>query len=104
MGKYDSQAKYERENVIHAAFKLNKKTDADIIEKLKTVGNRQGYIKSLIRADMEKGVRSMTYKMAWTLADGTRVTDQIYTADAVSNQLKNLESWGAYAVVIESVE
>ena len=31
---------------------LNHNTDADILEKLDAVPSRQGYIKSLIRADM----------------------------------------------------
>jgi hypothetical protein len=33
-------------------LKLNLKTDADILEKLESVGNRQGYIKELIRKDL----------------------------------------------------
>ena len=33
-------------------LKLHKVNDADIIEKLNSVGNRQGYIKDLIRADV----------------------------------------------------
>ena len=33
-------------------LKLNKETDADIIEKLESCENIQGYIKSLIRADI----------------------------------------------------
>ena len=35
-------------------FKLNKDTDADIISWLETIGNKQGYFKSLISADMER--------------------------------------------------
>jgi hypothetical protein len=33
---------------------LNTKTDADILEKLNEVENKQGYIKELIRADLSK--------------------------------------------------
>ena len=33
-------------------FKLNREDDADIIAKLESVDNKQGYIKDLIRKDM----------------------------------------------------
>lgn len=46
--------KYDKENTIQVRFKLNKKTDADIIEHLQTVENKQGYLKDLIRKDMNK--------------------------------------------------
>ena len=36
-------------------LKLNRETDADILEKLASVPNVQGYIKELIRADMARG-------------------------------------------------
>lgn len=44
--------RYDRENTIRIALKLNKKTDADIIAHLERQENRQGYIKKLIRDDM----------------------------------------------------
>lgn len=34
-------------------FKLNKETDADVLEKLASVDSMQGYIKELIRKDIE---------------------------------------------------
>ena len=48
-----AQKKYDEANkgkwrMVH--LKLNKETDADIIEKLEASGNIQGYIKDLIRA------------------------------------------------------
>lgn len=46
--------KYQAENIKPVLIKLNKKTDADIIKKLSTVKSKQGYIKSLIRKDMEQ--------------------------------------------------
>lgn len=51
MGKYEAQERYSKENTIQVKLKLNKKTDADIIEKLNSVDNKQGYIKRLIRED-----------------------------------------------------
>lgn len=34
-------------------FKLNKETDADVLDKLASVDSMQGYIKELIRKDIE---------------------------------------------------
>ena len=45
-------AKYDKANTKSVFLKLNIKTDADILEYLDTVGNKQGYIKELIRKDM----------------------------------------------------
>lgn len=36
-------------------MKLQKKTDADILQKLSEVESKQGYIKDLIRKDIAKG-------------------------------------------------
>lgn len=47
-----AQAKYDKEHTVGFYVKLNKVSDADVIEKLKTVENRQGYIKELIRNDI----------------------------------------------------
>ena len=44
-------AKYDKTNTKGIYLKLNKETDADIIEFLEGVGNVQGYIKDLIRQD-----------------------------------------------------
>ena len=46
-------AKYDRVNTIRFGIKLNRKTDADIIARLGEVGNKQGYIKRLIRNDIK---------------------------------------------------
>lgn len=45
---------YKDSNAVQIKMKLNRKTDADILSKLDAVGNKQGYIKLLIRADMER--------------------------------------------------
>lgn len=47
-------AKYDAANTVQVKLKLNRVTDADILERLEEVGNRQGYIKRLIREDLEK--------------------------------------------------
>lgn len=47
-----SKAKYDANNTKKYMLKLNLKTDADIMECLDEVDNKQGYIKQLIRDDM----------------------------------------------------
>ena len=44
---------YDKQNTRRVNLKLNNKTDADIIRKLESVENIQGYIKELIRKDMK---------------------------------------------------
>lgn len=46
--------KYDAANTRQIKFKFNLKTDADILQKLDSVDNKQGYIKDLIRADIAK--------------------------------------------------
>lgn len=47
-------ARYDAKNTRQIRLKLNKKTDADILQKLDSVENKQGYIKSLVREDIRK--------------------------------------------------
>lgn len=53
-------AEYDKNNCTRINLKLNNKTDADIIEKLDSVENVQGFIKAIIRNDME-GAREMKH-------------------------------------------
>lgn len=46
------QARYDAGHTARIALKLNLQTDADILARLEQVGNKQGYIKQLIRQDM----------------------------------------------------
>ncbi len=45
---------YDVTNTKQIKLKLNIKTDADILDKLSSINNVQGYIKSLIREDISK--------------------------------------------------
>ena len=49
-----AQSRWAIKNLINTQFRLNKQKDADVIAKLATVENKQGYIKSLIRQDIAK--------------------------------------------------
>lgn len=53
----DYKAQWDKANTVQVKLKLNKNTDQDILAKLHQVGNKQGYIKSLIRQDIEKGTK-----------------------------------------------
>lgn len=46
-------AKYDAKMTVYTGLKLNIKTDADLLNKLDTVKNKQGYIKELIRRDTD---------------------------------------------------
>lgn len=45
---------YDRKNTKLIGMKLNRNTDADILEHLSKQENVQGYLKELIRADIKK--------------------------------------------------
>lgn len=45
---------YDKQNCRKLCLKLNKRTDADILAVLDQLENKQGYIKALIRADIER--------------------------------------------------
>ena len=53
--KIRANAKYDKNNTRPIMFKFNLKTDKDILEKLDSVNNKQGYVKNLIREDIKKG-------------------------------------------------
>lgn len=52
-----AQAKYDAKATVQVKMKLNLKTDTDIIQRLEDVAGtegKQGYIKRLIRQDIDK--------------------------------------------------
>lgn len=49
-----ADARYKAANIKQIKFVLNKNTEHDLIAHLESVDNIQGYIKSLLRADMQK--------------------------------------------------
>lgn len=53
-----AQKKYDeanRDRYVNIRLKLNKETDMDVINQLQYVDNKNGYIKELIRQDIEGG-------------------------------------------------
>lgn len=49
-----ANAKYDAKTAVYFSLKMNRNTDEDIIEWLASKANKQGYMKDLIRADIEK--------------------------------------------------
>lgn len=52
--KIERNREYNKENNTRLQLAFNNNTDSDIIQHLKTIDNKQGYIKQLIRDDMAK--------------------------------------------------
>lgn len=50
--KAEKQLAYDLKHCTRFYLKMGNVSDADVIQKLKSVSNRQGYIKSLIRKDI----------------------------------------------------
>lgn len=48
------QERFDRENSRRFVLKVMKNTESDILEKLESIHNKSGYIKRLIREDIEK--------------------------------------------------
>ena len=44
-----AQERYDRENTVRVTIKLNKKTDAEIIEMLSSAPSKQGLIRSALK-------------------------------------------------------
>ena len=53
--KYGPQKRYIAKTCKQITFRTNRNTDKDIIDHLEKVDNVQGYMKSLIRADIQRG-------------------------------------------------
>lgn len=51
-----ASAKYDKEHTRGIYLKLNITTDAEILQKLDEVENKQAYIKNLILEDIKKGL------------------------------------------------
>lgn len=52
--KETPQERYHKAHTVNVNIRLMKNTEQDIIQKLNSVPNKAGYIKSLIRADIAK--------------------------------------------------
>lgn len=48
------QSRYKKKNYKDFTIHLNRNTEQDIIDRIEQAENKQGYVKSLIRDDIEK--------------------------------------------------
>ena len=51
---YPAHRRYQKKNLVRFALDVNRNTEADLLEWLQSQENKAGYIKGLIRADMER--------------------------------------------------
>lgn len=79
-------AQYDKANTTRINIKLNNKTDADIIRQLEQKGNVQGYLKQLIRNDMEEE-KKMTSRNYYT---GAMVSETVLQ-DMIANMLETAD-------------
>ena len=54
MKRSEQITKYQKENTIQVQFRLNKKTDADLIEELDSIGNKAEFFRQCLRDRVEK--------------------------------------------------
>ena len=77
-----AQAKYDAANTRQVHLKLNRRTDKDVLARLDEVPSKQGYIKRLIREDLERARRS----------DSLYYDTQVTNRRALCDMIANLES------------
>lgn len=58
MGKYDAQNKWAAAHTTRIVIKLNRNTDADLLEFLETAPSKQGAIKEALRAYIESKTKA----------------------------------------------
>lgn len=54
MKRSEQITKYQKENTIQVQFRLNKKTDADLIAELGSIGNKAEFFRQCLRDRIEK--------------------------------------------------
>lgn len=79
-------AAYDRDNTTRFNLKLNNRTDADIIRRIREQESIQGYIKQLIRKDMEEE-KNMTSRLYYR---GSMVSSTVLE-DMIANQMETAD-------------
>lgn len=51
---YESNAKYEKENLLRVLVKFNRKTEPELVERMESQENKAGYLKRLVKDDIER--------------------------------------------------
>ena len=84
MATKQALADEKKRNVKQYIFVLRKIKDSDIIEKLESQENKNGYLKSLVRADIEKNDR-VEIKKGFTLREKKLICD--YLVDLIKKDI-----------------
>ena len=54
MTYYPSSAKYEREKLLRVMVKFHREREADLVERMEQQDNKAGYLKRLVKEDIER--------------------------------------------------
>ena len=84
MATKQALADEKKRNVKQYIFVLRKIKDSDIIEKLESQENKNGYLKSLVRADIENNNR-VELKEGFTLREKKLICD--YLVDLIKKDI-----------------
>ena len=86
-----AKARYDAKTARYFSLKLNRNTDSELIAHLEAQESIQAYLKRLIREDMKKGAKTMTYKIKpeyldlWEGGDSPSDPDRIITDDELAD-------------------
>ena len=93
-------AKYDAANTKQIKFKLNVKTDADILAKLDSVTNKQAYFKHLVRQD----IRNATPVISKRIVSGTFTEGESVVVEIDGKEFKRKvwysEKWGDLVITV----
>ena len=54
MVTYPSKKRYDKENIVRVAVGFNRRTEPELVERIEEEENKEGYIRSLVREDVER--------------------------------------------------
>lgn len=95
MTRSEITAKYDAVNSKLFTIKLNRKTDADIIEKLDNVPSKQGFIKAAIRAYMAENNKPAPVPVSVPDIDSLESEDTKMKTYRIKPDY--IDSWGSFA-------
>ena len=93
MKKITPQERYDAANIVRLSMKLNKKTDADVLQRLGEVESKQGYVKQLIRADIERSSFMTDIKAANITVNGHQFDYQLINGTLLHSSEWNGEKY-----------
>lgn len=85
----NSSYEYQKKAIKQVKFQLNKNTDPELIKHIESVGNIQGYLKRLIRADMAEG--SEKFNVNKELKEWLRTEIMVAESDGSKEELMTLK-------------